>query len=446
MPFEVNLWQAPEYLERPASPLRQQHLVAGVEGRLQATRRYPQYRRRSARGRGGRHHLLAGLPPAPQLSPKIEWGAATRPPRYEDRDHVLKLLGFLLLLGLVASAILYSLLYLPFGPHTETFVDIAPGTSAVAIGDQLPARRHHPQPLRLRPHPRLEGRHPQGRRVPLRPPRPAARGLPPSAPRRCLHARPHHPRRLQSLRHRAGGRDRRSRLQTGLPPRRPATHRTHRQLQPSRHLARRLSLPRHLPLLPSRHAGTNARHHGPSLPASERAARARQGTSRYRHGYRRCPHRHPRLPGRKRGQSRLRTSAGRGGLPQSPRPAHAAGHRPHRHLRPRCWKTATVAPSTPPTSSRPPTTTPTSTPAYRQAPSAAPASPRCVPPWHPRRPTTSTSSPTPTVTAASPPASRSTRCRSSSIAKPNTPPAAANPTEQPRRRKILRTASPAVFV
>jgi UPF0755 protein len=50
---------------------------------------------------------------------------------------VRKLLGFLLLLGLVALAILYSILYLPYGPHTETFVDIAPGTSAVAIGDQL---------------------------------------------------------------------------------------------------------------------------------------------------------------------------------------------------------------------------------------------------------------------------------------------------------------------
>jgi UPF0755 protein len=50
---------------------------------------------------------------------------------------VLKLLGFLLLLGLVALALLYSILYLPYGPHTETFVDIAPGTSAVAIGDQL---------------------------------------------------------------------------------------------------------------------------------------------------------------------------------------------------------------------------------------------------------------------------------------------------------------------
>jgi UPF0755 protein len=50
---------------------------------------------------------------------------------------VLKLLGFLCLLGLVATALLYAILFLPYGPHAETFVDIAPGTSAVAIGDQL---------------------------------------------------------------------------------------------------------------------------------------------------------------------------------------------------------------------------------------------------------------------------------------------------------------------
>ncbi|HWZ50402.1 MAG TPA: endolytic transglycosylase MltG [Granulicella sp.] len=50
---------------------------------------------------------------------------------------MLKLLGFLLLLSLIALAVLYSILYLPYGPHAETFVDIAPGTSALAIGDQL---------------------------------------------------------------------------------------------------------------------------------------------------------------------------------------------------------------------------------------------------------------------------------------------------------------------
>jgi UPF0755 protein len=50
---------------------------------------------------------------------------------------VLKLLGFLLLLGALAAAVFYALLYLPYGPHTETFVDIAPGTSAVNIGAQL---------------------------------------------------------------------------------------------------------------------------------------------------------------------------------------------------------------------------------------------------------------------------------------------------------------------
>lgn len=50
---------------------------------------------------------------------------------------MLKLLGFLLLLGSLAAAVLCALLYLPYGPQTETFVDIAPGTSAVAIGAQL---------------------------------------------------------------------------------------------------------------------------------------------------------------------------------------------------------------------------------------------------------------------------------------------------------------------
>jgi UPF0755 protein len=50
---------------------------------------------------------------------------------------VLKLLGFVLSFGLFATAVFYALLYLPYGPHTETFVNIAPGTSAVEIGAQL---------------------------------------------------------------------------------------------------------------------------------------------------------------------------------------------------------------------------------------------------------------------------------------------------------------------
>jgi UPF0755 protein len=50
---------------------------------------------------------------------------------------VLKLLGFLLLLGVLAAAVGSALLYLPYGPHAETFVEIAPGTSAVEIGAEL---------------------------------------------------------------------------------------------------------------------------------------------------------------------------------------------------------------------------------------------------------------------------------------------------------------------
>jgi UPF0755 protein len=51
----------------------------------------------------------------------------------------LKFLGALLLLVLVAAAAFAYLFYLPFGPHTETFVEIVPGTSGAAIGAQLAA-------------------------------------------------------------------------------------------------------------------------------------------------------------------------------------------------------------------------------------------------------------------------------------------------------------------
>jgi UPF0755 protein len=49
----------------------------------------------------------------------------------------LKYLGVLFLLILIAVASLTYLFYLPFGPHSETFVEIAPGTSSAAIGAQL---------------------------------------------------------------------------------------------------------------------------------------------------------------------------------------------------------------------------------------------------------------------------------------------------------------------
>jgi len=51
----------------------------------------------------------------------------------------LKFLGVLLLLILIAAATFAYLFYLPFGPHSETFVEIAPGTSSAAIGAQLAA-------------------------------------------------------------------------------------------------------------------------------------------------------------------------------------------------------------------------------------------------------------------------------------------------------------------
>jgi len=50
---------------------------------------------------------------------------------------MLKFLSFLLLLALIASAAVYVILYRPFGPSSETFVDIPTGTSTVAIGDLL---------------------------------------------------------------------------------------------------------------------------------------------------------------------------------------------------------------------------------------------------------------------------------------------------------------------
>jgi Predicted periplasmic solute-binding protein len=52
----------------------------------------------------------------------------------------LKFLGTLLLLILIAVAIAGYVVYAPFGPHTETFVEIAPGTPTTAIADQLETR------------------------------------------------------------------------------------------------------------------------------------------------------------------------------------------------------------------------------------------------------------------------------------------------------------------
>ena len=49
----------------------------------------------------------------------------------------MKFLGILLLLLLIALAVAAGVIYLPYGPSTETFVDIAPGTGTEGIAAQL---------------------------------------------------------------------------------------------------------------------------------------------------------------------------------------------------------------------------------------------------------------------------------------------------------------------
>jgi UPF0755 protein len=49
----------------------------------------------------------------------------------------LKFLGFLLLLLLIALAVAAGVIYLPYGPSTETFIDILPGTGTETIATQL---------------------------------------------------------------------------------------------------------------------------------------------------------------------------------------------------------------------------------------------------------------------------------------------------------------------
>jgi len=48
-----------------------------------------------------------------------------------------KFLAFLFVLALIAAGAVYVIFYLPYGPSTETFVEIAPGSSAAIIGRQL---------------------------------------------------------------------------------------------------------------------------------------------------------------------------------------------------------------------------------------------------------------------------------------------------------------------
>jgi len=49
----------------------------------------------------------------------------------------VKFLAFLLVLILIAAGLVGFFVYVPYGPGTETFVDIAPGTGTVGIADQL---------------------------------------------------------------------------------------------------------------------------------------------------------------------------------------------------------------------------------------------------------------------------------------------------------------------
>lgn len=49
----------------------------------------------------------------------------------------MKFLAFLLVLILIAAGLVGFFVYVPYGPGTETFVDIAPGTGTVGIADQL---------------------------------------------------------------------------------------------------------------------------------------------------------------------------------------------------------------------------------------------------------------------------------------------------------------------
>jgi UPF0755 protein len=56
---------------------------------------------------------------------------------HHRRQAILKLLGILLLLVLIVIGAAAYLFYTPYGPTSETFVDIAPGTSSKAIAAEL---------------------------------------------------------------------------------------------------------------------------------------------------------------------------------------------------------------------------------------------------------------------------------------------------------------------
>ena len=49
----------------------------------------------------------------------------------------MKFLGALLSLALLCAGVAGYVIYVPYGPTTETFVDIASGTGTARIGEQL---------------------------------------------------------------------------------------------------------------------------------------------------------------------------------------------------------------------------------------------------------------------------------------------------------------------
>ena len=49
----------------------------------------------------------------------------------------MRVLAFLLVLGLIAAGVVGFYVYVPYGPSAETFIDITPGTGTVGIAEQL---------------------------------------------------------------------------------------------------------------------------------------------------------------------------------------------------------------------------------------------------------------------------------------------------------------------
>ena len=91
--------------------------------------------------------------------------------------------------------------FAPFGPATETFVELAPGSSTVQDRPATGGGGHRAQPVRLRSDALVEAGNAQGRRIPLRPSGPGHRGLCAHRARRCFHQNGHHSRGIEPLRY-----------------------------------------------------------------------------------------------------------------------------------------------------------------------------------------------------------------------------------------------------